>query len=224
VSEARGLGGLGRALAIASLLAAGALSWTLALRPPLRVDAAPLAALPLTVGEWAGADVSMTSAEVELLRADHHVQRLYARPPGETLWLYVGYYGTARGGVPEHTPEACYAAAGFGIVERRGAGGGPAARELLVEQGGARQLVHYWFRSYRRSGLAGGLDRTLDHLAGRILEGRADGALVRLAAPLPPGDAGVEPARAALVAFATALDAQLAEHWPHERPEGADAR
>lgn len=222
MSEARRTGGAWHVLAIASLAAAGILSWTLALRPTLQVDATPLAALPLAVGPWLGADVSMTSAEVTLLRADQHVQRVYTRPPGEPIWLYVGYYGTERGGLPEHTPEVCFEAAGWRILEeRRVPGTGPATRELLVEQGGARQLVHYWFRSYRRSGLAGGLDQSLDRLAGRILRGRADGALVRLATPVGADGAGVDAARATLVAFAAGLDAQLAAHWPLESPVAA---
>jgi len=90
--------------------------------------------------------------------------------------------------------------------------------EFLVERDGARRLVHYWYRSYRRSGILGGLDQNLDRLAGRLLEGRADGALVRISASLDSRDE-VE-ARGRLLAFAAALEPLLAAHWPRERPSG----
>jgi hypothetical protein len=88
--------------------------------------------------------------------------------------------------------------------------------ELLVEQDGIRHIVHYWFRSHRRTGLLGLVDNTLDRLASRLLTGRADGALVRVSGPVIPGK-DVQAQRARLLAFAAAIDAQLADHWPAER-------
>jgi hypothetical protein len=97
----------------AALIAVGAAAWTLALRPSLEVDTRPLASLPEQLGAWTGKDVALQDDVVSMLRADFNVQRLYQRDPGDYVWLYIGYYGTDRGGHPEHTPDACYVAQGW---------------------------------------------------------------------------------------------------------------
>jgi EpsI family protein len=200
-------------------VAVGALSWSLQLRAPLAVDAEPLVALPRSVDGWRAMDVPLEAGVESMLRADANVQRVYEHPSGEKVSLYVGYYGTDRGGRPEHTPEVCYRSQGWDVV-RRDVVDVPDARalrvnEYLVEsQRGFRHLVLFWFRSHRRSGLLGGLDQSVDRLLGRLLDGRADGALVRVSTPLRPGDEAI--ARGPLLAFARAIDAQLDAHWPAE--------
>jgi EpsI family protein len=213
------------AFVAALLVAVGALAWHLTLRTPLRADATPLAAIPVQLAGWQGTDLPLESGAESMLRADHNLQRAYTDPSGNLLWAYVGYYGTTRGGRPEHTPAACYEAHGWAILARQvlAVPGAPDLRltEYLVEQGATRQLVQFWFRSYRRTGMLDGWDQTLDHVVGRFETGRADGALVRVSARL--GDDGADAARARLLAFAATLDAELAAHWPTETPV-ADAR
>lgn len=202
-------------------VAVGALSWRLQLRPPLRVDAAPLAALPHTVGSWDAVDVPLEESVESMLRADANVQRVYRHPTGALVSLYVGYYGTDRGGRPEHTPEVCYESQGWDVLEKRtielSASPLLRANEYVVEHAGSRHLVHFWYRSHRRSGMTGGLEQTLDRLLGRMGDGRADGALVRLSTPIPAGDALA--ARSVLAGFAVAIDVQLGAHWPGEAAE-----
>ena len=66
--------------------------------------------------------------------------------------------------------------------------------------------------------MLGGLDQNLDRLLGRLLEGRADGAFVRISTPL---DDEVL-ARGRLLSFAARLDPLFAERWPVEfRSNGA---
>jgi len=206
-------------------VAVGALSWALQMRAPLRVDAAPLTALPKTLGSWDSHDVPLEQSVESMLRADANVQRVYLHPTGERVSLYVGYYGTDRGGRPEHTPEVCYRSQGWDVVERRvlTVSEAPVFRvnEYVVEHEGVRHLVQFWFRSHRRTGMLGGFDQTLDRLLGRLLDGRADGSLVRISTPVQPGD---EPAaRTVLAQFASQIDVQLAAHWPKETPEPAPA-
>jgi EpsI family protein len=200
------------------LIAVGAFAWAVALRAPLRVDASRLAGLPLQLDEWRAVEVPIDGPVEQMLDADFNVQRLYRDPDGNRLWLYVGYYGTGRGGRPEHTPRACYEAHGWKIRERRvvAASGDPPLRvnEYVVERDGERHLVHFWFRSARATGLLGAWDQALDHVIGRIHDERADGSLVRLSARL--GEGTVESERSRLLRFATRLDAQLGAHWPEE--------
>lgn len=210
-------------LVAAALVLVGSLSWLLALRPSPQLDVAPLETIPSGLGSWSSDDVPLESGVESMLQADFNLQRLYRNAGGEEVWVYVGYYGTERGGRPEHTPRACFRAHGWEIEDHRvlDAGPGMQVNELVVSLDGERQLVHYWFRSFRRTGLRGGLDQLLDHLVGRVLHQRADGSLVRLSTPLA-GDADRPAARARLLQFATAFDQLLAAHWPREIPAGAD--
>lgn len=210
---------------VAVFLVVGALAWYLQNRPALHVDPAPLAALPHQLGSWRGTDLSLESGVEAMLRADFNLQRAYVHPLGDTVWLYVGYYGTDRGGMPEHTPAVCYRSQGWQIEERRTVEVAPErglrVNEYLVEKDGRRELVHFWFRSYRRTGILGTRDRTLDHLLGRVFDRRADGSLVRISGTVDDGD--VPAARSRLIAFAVRLDHALDSHWPKEIPADAAA-
>lgn len=207
-------------LMIALMLLVGVAGWKLSARSELEVDPSPLAALPERIGPWQAIDIPMEPAVEAELRADFNLQRAYASPAQNPLLLYVGYYGTRRGGRPEHNPQGCYTGAGWGIEAARtlsmGREGDPLrANEFLVERGGEQQLVVFWYRSYRRTGLLGGLDQNLDRLVGLLREGRADGALVRISTLVLDGD--VVGARSRLQSFASLVDPLLAAHWPVER-------
>ena len=201
-----------------ALLIVAALAWGLALRPAPRVDASPLATLPREIEEWTARDIPLDSQVESVLRADFNLQRAYRDSGGGLIWLYLGYYGTGRGGRPEHTPRGCYTGAGWGIAEARVLSADPDAdlsvNEYVVERDGERRLVVFWYRSHRRTGMVGGLDQNLDRLLGRLFAGRADGALVRLSTRLRPGQE--ESARSRLLSFARVLDPLLGERWPRE--------
>ncbi len=209
-----------RLLAIV-LIAAGAFAWMLHLRPGLIAEADSLDALPQRIGAWIGNDEPLDQAVEDVLRADFNVTRAYRGPSGELVWLYVGYYGTTRGGRPEHTPRGCYTGAGWGIAESRAVIVDPMTglriQEYLVERGSERRLVHHSYRSNRRTDLPGGLDQNVDRVMGRLLDGCADGALISLSTVLEPPD--VVSARGLLIGFASSLDPLIAEHWPEEHPE-----
>jgi len=209
----------GTVLLVLLFAGVGALSWRLELRPSLQVDATPLASLPRRLGEWEAVDVPLEPDVESILRADANLQRIYVDPKGTRISLYVGYYGTDRGGRPEHTPAVCYRSQGFEVDDRGVLEVSASLRvhEYRVEQGTTRHLVHFWFRSYRRSGLVGELDQTFDRLVGRLVSGRADGSLIRISVPLHGGEDEAV-VRERLLAFAAAVDAQLSAHWPTESP------
>lgn len=206
-----------QAALIAILLAGGALAWWLQLRPSPLADVAPLAAFPTRIQSFEAVEVPLEGAVEDILRADLNVQRSYLGPDDVPVLLYIGYYGTARGGRPEHTPRGCYTGAGWGIASARvmDLGGGSKLRvnEYVVERGGERRLLFFWFRSHRRTGMVGGFDLAVDKIVGRLVYGRADGALVRLSTRL--GDDENE-ARSRLRTLAAAVDEELARHWPSE--------
>lgn len=206
---------LATASLVVALIAAGAVAWWFQLRPALDYDASQLATLPLDLGEWHGEEVPIESAVESMLRADFNLQRAYRRADSEPVWLYVGYYGTERGGRPEHTPDVCYPAGGWEIVGRGvWSDGTTRANEYVVHQDGHVRLVHFWYQSSRTGGLLGTWTVSVDQLSSRLATGRADGALVRLSTPLE-GDE-IDAARRRLAEFAGALAPELALRWPVE--------
>jgi EpsI family protein len=210
-------------LAVAGLVlvmgVVGATAWWLQLRPKLHADYSSLTTLPTVIDSWSGREVPLETKVEEMLNADFNLQRTYRSPEGDpVIWLYLGYYGTARGGRPEHLPSECYPSAGWTIEQTRTVAVDPdqdfRVNEFVVSQAGQRRLVHFWYRSSRRTGMLDELGLGLDHLTGKLRSGRADGALVRLSTPIATGRE--EAARVRLIAFARSLDPLLGERWPTE--------
>jgi len=201
----------------------GGLAWMFSLGNRLDPDPSALASVPFEVAGWSGADVPVETDVEAMLRADYNLQRAYESPDGALVWVYVGYYGTRRGGRPEHTPPTCYEANGYRIEHERTLAVEPATglrvRELLVEMDGERRLAHFWYRSRERTGILDGLGISLERLRRRFEDGRGDAALLRVST-IVTGPDDLAPARVRLATFARFLDRAVAERWPDERAQG----
>ena len=212
------------ALVLALLVGVGVASWALRMRPALQVEASVLSQVPLAIAAWSGRELPIEGDVEAMLDADFNLQRVYVHPVAGLVWLYVGYYGTERGGRPEHTPWDCYPSNGWAIerhaVVRVSGADGREANELVVQKDGERRLIHFWYQSHRRTGLLGGLDQTYERMISRLLDGRADGSLVRLSTPIHTSEA-VGEARSRLVAFGREVAPHLDAHWPIERVSDA---
>ncbi len=205
-------------VAIGLMLLTGIASWWLLLRPAVEHDAAVFDALPNELNGWRSVDLAIDQAVSDMLAADHNVQRAYLHPLGYQIFVYVGYYGTERGGTPEHTPDMCYPAQGWQIVEstiqRAGGRGGFDLREFVVEQAGERRLVHYWYRTGSQSGLTSVAGLRLRHIVDRMTENRGDGALVRLSTSL--GSSDIVSARTRLFSMDRVVEEALVGLWPND--------
>jgi EpsI family protein len=212
-----------------ALLLVGAATWSFQLRPSLEPEPASLAAIPTELAGLHARDLPLEDTVERILNADYHVHRAYLHPMQDVVWLYLGYYGTERGGRSEHTPWVCYPAAGWTVVDSHTEviddGAGHRSTEIVVQRGSELRLVHFWYQSHRATGMLNEFDQALDRLLGRLLEGRADGAFVRISTPLMQQDeAGIELARARLVSFGGELQAQVQLNWPSEHAAKAKAR
>ena len=221
IGEPEGISQSAGVAIILILAAAGCAVWWLHFRAPVEVDPSSIGRISLTLDRWQGEEALISDAVAEMLRADSQIRRRYQNSDADLVWLYVGYYGTERGGRPEHTPWACYPSAGWVIlsaiempaVGASSEGLGGKLNEIVVEQGGERRLVHFWYQTHRTKNIATETGLTIDHVLGLLSPtGRADGALVRLSTPME--QSGIEPARRRLRNFAMALAPALSEHWP----------
>jgi EpsI family protein len=203
-------------LLIGILFLAGAGAWWLMLRPVSDHDPTAFDALPDVLNGWQAFDIEMDQSVSEMLGADHNVQRAYLHPQGYHVFVYIGYYGTRRGGTPEHTPDVCYPSQGWSIVEseRRRVGGrdGFELREFVVEKDGEQRLVHFWYRTGVTTGITSILGLRLNHFWGRLTRNRGDGALIRLSTSISEGELAA--ARGRLLGMDVRLESAIEELWP----------
>ncbi len=173
--------------------------------------------LPRRILGLEGRDDRFDESIYRILNADYHVLREYRGAGGRSIWLYIGYYGTAKGGRPSHVPQSCYTGQGFSIVEWTmvpAAGGGHGMlNKMHVQRGNIHQLVLFWYQS-KDNILADGIQQNLHRFKNRLLYNRDDGAFLRLSTSMNP-DNEVQ-ALALLQEFAGQLLKLLPGHWPEE--------
>ena len=157
-----------------------------------RVERRPLQDFPTQLGAWrqTGADQRFDKETESVLRADDYVMRNYALPDGRMASFYVGYYGTQRNGATYHSPLNCLPGSGWTMNQSGGiqitpGGGAPAfeANRYIVQKGGDRQLLVYWYQGRGRAVASeywGKIYTVLDSMRRR----RSDGAMVRVMTPV----------------------------------------
>jgi EpsI family protein len=174
------------------LVAGGAIITTWERIGEASVEREPLASLPGQLGAWrqAGRDERFSKEVEDVLRADDYVSRTFAAPDGKVASLYVGYHATQRAGATYHSPLNCLPGSGWNLTEPARsvvtpAGGAPAfeANRYIIERGGDRQLLLYWYQGRGRAVASEYKDKihtVLDSVSRR----RSDGAMVRVLMPV----------------------------------------
>jgi EpsI family protein len=110
--------------------------------------------------------------------------------------FYAAYYASQRTGQSAHSPRSCLPGGGWRIIEFAPAtvagvqqGGLPLrVNRVIVQQGGDRQLVYYWFQERGRN-ITNEYQVKWYLLRDAVVRNRTDGALVRLVTPLGPNEA-----------------------------------
>src|SRR5438105_10539795 len=182
---------------VALLVAGGAVINFWAAAGEARVARHALAEFPAEVGGWrqTGPDARFDAATEAVLRADDYVSRDYAAGDGRAASLYVGYYSTQRTGATYHSPLNCLPGSGWELkepstVEIKPADGSPAfeANSYLIEHGGDRQLMVYWYQGRGRAVASEYRDKLYTVLDSIRLR-RSDGAMVRVLVPVRGSEA-----------------------------------
>jgi EpsI family protein len=156
----------------------------------------------------------------QALAADKNISRVYLSPNGERTWLYIGYYGTAKGGRAKHQPQYCYPGSGWDIVDM---GQEPIVHNgktinvnrIIVQKGPERDVALYWNHTREGSVLNSGWALNWRRFVHRLRGDRDDGAFVRVSAPVAQGEqmaAVLEREKA----FASVLFSELSTSWPVE--------
>ncbi len=178
--------------------------------------ARPLATFPVVLGALQGRDVPLENWELQVVRVDDYLSRVYSSPGAPPVYLYVGYYGSQRAGETLHTPRNCLPGSGWQPVTAAQidlglpSGQRAPANFYVVEKGPDRQVVVYWYQAHGRV-VANEYWAKLYTVLDAIRLNRTDATLVKINTPVRHDEAK---AREHALAFATEVLNQLDGYLP----------
>lgn len=179
-----------RALMLCGMLAATTIFLANARRSETPIPRAAFNTFPMQLQSWrARIDPPLSDDILKVLGVDDYLSRIYYKPNGAAVGLYMGYYGSQRQGDTIHSPLNCLPGSGWEPVqEGRLTLANVAGRDLnvnryVVQKGLERQLVLYWYQSHGRV-IASEYWSRLFLIHDAITLNRTDGSLVRVIAPI----------------------------------------
>jgi EpsI family protein len=179
-----------------------------------------LADLPPILDEWRGEPgPPLDPGAVQMLGADDYLNRVYTRPAGPPVAVYVGYYASQRSGDTIHSPLNCLPGAGWEPVARTrtaidvGGATPVSVNRLIIQKGLDRALVLYWYQSHGRVTASEYWGRALLVLDA-LRTSRTDGAIVRVIAPLDNSSHAEAESDRAARAFVLSLFPLLHDYIP----------
>ena len=178
--------------------------------------------LPMLVNGMQGVEDFYSESVYSALNADSHVYRHYLTRDGRRLDLYIGYYGTAKGGRTAHNPIGCLPGQGWGLLESKEIilkpsyyPGGIPVNFLLSSKGDTFVTTIYWYQSAGIKVISNGIRHNIQRFMGMVLHNRNDGAFVRITILSDKSDAGA--AKMLAETFSVGILNLLPDYWPVEK-------
>ena len=177
-------------------------------------------AFPERIGQWQGRMDRLEPIIEDALKLDDHIIADYSNGSDVPVNFYVAYYGSQRKGASAHSPKSCLPGGGWEMTQFEQqvldgvqvAGQPLRVNRTLIQLGDAKQLVYYWFQQRGRV-------ITNEYLVkwylfwDSLTKNRSDGALVRLVAPVRPGQ-DVAEIDQLLSGFARDVSGELGKYIP----------
>lgn len=196
-------------------------------RGKLEVEGVPFEGYPRMMKEMKGTDVTMPASVYDALQADGNLFRVFAEdgnssgPQKNLFTLYVGYYGTEKGGRSTHVPMVCYPSSGWSILSvstkklwRATQGEAVEINRYIVKKQDEYRLVYFWYQNFRGQVISNGVQQNLVRIANRLRYQRDDGAFVRIEGPAT--ESGLPDAERKMDSFASETMNLLQSRWPKE--------
>jgi EpsI family protein len=140
----------------------------------------------------------------EVMKADDYLLRRYQDPAGDVADLFVAYYVTQKAGESMHSPKNCLPGAGWlpvvndtVVMTKSPSGKVLRINRYVIEKGGERALVLYWYQSGERV-IASEYWGKVYLVWDAMRTGRRDGAIVRILIPLQKGQSEEDATRLGL--------------------------
>jgi len=176
--------------------------------------------VPDRIGTWTETEEQPLEPEVAAyLRPDDYIQRGYvSKEPVSSLSLFVAYFKSLQESYGPHSPRACLPGSGWlvhlwqviGMPVSNGQDTVP-VNEYVLEKGGQRILVLYWYQNGRRV-WAEEFQVKLHLLPDLLRYHRSDVSLVRIVVTLGP-ETSVDGALQQAMSFAHGLYPILVERF-----------
>jgi EpsI family protein len=150
---------------------------------------------PMRLNGWLGTSLSLEKQYIDALRFDDYVLADFRFGDGQPVNLYAAYYQSQRKGQSAHSPQSCLPGGGWEISSFKRMDL-PANSEMvrplhvnraLIQKDSQKQIVIYWFKQRDRL-LSNEYLVKLYLFWDAVSRGRTDGALVRIASPVGPGE------------------------------------
>ncbi len=177
--------------------------------------------LPMEIAGYKGTEDFFPDSVYKELNADRHVYRHYRNSDGKQVDLYIGYYGTAKGGRTGHNPYACLPGAGWGIIDSgqiilktNNYPNGISVNYILARKGETYETVLHWYQSAGNKVLSTGIQQNIERFIGRVFYNRNDGAFVRVS--VFGRGAILNEANLLAKSFAEEVLGLLPDYWPVE--------
>jgi EpsI family protein len=177
--------------------------------------------LPREINGYYGQEDDFPIDVTRELNCDVSVVRHYSSEADDRINLYIGYYGTAKGGRTGHNPYACLPGAGWGIVEshkiriKLTPNQEQSINYINAQKDDAKMVILHWYQSAGSHVLDSGFQQNWCRLYGRLLYNRDDGAFIQLSKDYQ-SLAERESATESLIKFASCLIPILPNYWPVE--------
>jgi exosortase D (VPLPA-CTERM-specific) len=183
-------------LSVLTMVVAALLLVPLSLRPQVIPERPGLLTYPLSLGDWSGTPRFLEREIEEVLGTDDYILADFVEQnSGELVNLWIAYYGSQLGDSNIHSPTVCLPGAGWEYIEfgpRRTGLTDFAGDPLIVNRGvivkGTERIVMYFWMEMRGESLHESHLVKYVNLRDSVLEGRSDGALVRLYTALGPDE------------------------------------
>jgi len=155
-------------------------------------DRMRFASFPSTIDDWQGHTSLLDRDTEQALGLDDYLLSDYSKPNGKPVNLYVAYYSSQRNGYSPHSPVVCIPGGGWLITDLKrtafsGIGSELPLNRVIIEKGGIKQIVYYWFDERGRQ-IANEYLSKWYLLADAITKNRTDGSLIRLTTQIFPGE------------------------------------
>jgi EpsI family protein len=190
-------------------------------RPVPIVVQTNLEKIPMEIYGYLASEDSYSDAIYSELNADKNLYRHYKSHNGNRIDLYIGYYGTAKGGRTRHNPYGCLPSAGLAILEAKKiylkqvvSGKIVAVNYILSRNNDMNIILLHWYQTSGNTIVSSGFKQNIERFIGRIRNNRNDGAYVQITASTTDDDVNITSKRVAQ--FAEKVLNLLPYYWPEE--------
>ena len=150
---------------------------------------------PMSLDGWLGTSLTLEKQYIDTLRFDDYVLADFRFDDGQPVNLYAAYYQSQRKGQSAHSPQSCLPGGGWEIFSFNSmdlpASSGMVrslhVNRALIQKDSQKQIVLYWFKQRDRI-LSNEYLVKLYLFWDALSRGRTDGALVRIASLVGPGE------------------------------------